>query len=191
MLNIWGNNVIAGWALVMSTISKRKQKCFDIEAYYRIWSSYNRNKTKTFWFGPLTFGTKSERFCLLQTAQESKQNVCILKKWKQNETKTFQIAPGFFKDKTKLLIVSRNFWKLTRTKAFEPKFSSTDRKCFVPIQIFVSKTNLFDLFWNKSRKTKAFDLERTLIWHCYTRQAPPPPPKREFFCKWTKCHTLG
>ena len=46
------------------------------------------------------FFTSSERFCLLQAAQESKQNFCILKKWYQNETKTLQIAPGFFKDKT-------------------------------------------------------------------------------------------
>jgi hypothetical protein len=46
---------------------------------------------------------------------------------------------------------------------FEPKFSSIDRKRFVSIQNFVSKTNIFDLFWNKSRKTKAFDLERTLV----------------------------
>jgi hypothetical protein len=53
--------------------SKRKHKRFDIEAYYR-------NKTKTFRFGPLIIGTISKRFCLLQTAQESKENVCIFKK---------------------------------------------------------------------------------------------------------------
>jgi hypothetical protein len=37
-----------GWeaTLVVSTISKRKQKRSDIEAYYR-------NESKTFWFGPL------------------------------------------------------------------------------------------------------------------------------------------
>jgi hypothetical protein len=87
----------------------------------------------------------------------------------QNETKTFQIVPGFFKDKTKLLIGSKKILKRTRTKAFEPKFSSTERKRFVSIQNFVSKTNIFDLFWNKSRKTKAFDLERTLICHCYSK----------------------
>ncbi len=71
--------------------------------------------------------------------------------------------PGFFKDKTKLLIVPKNFLKSTRTKAFGPNFSSTDRKRFVSIQNFVSKTNIFDLFWNESSKTNAFDLERTLV----------------------------
>ncbi len=80
-----------------------------------------------------------------------------------NETKTFQIAPGFFKDKTKLLVVPKKIWKRTKTKAFGPKFSSTDRKRFVSIHNFVSKTNIFDLFWNKSNKTKAFVLERTLV----------------------------
>ncbi len=43
----------------LSTISKRKHKRFDIEAYY--W-----NKTKTFWFGPLFIRTKSERFNMFQ-----------------------------------------------------------------------------------------------------------------------------
>jgi hypothetical protein len=68
-----------------------------------------------------------------------------------------------FKDKAKLLFVPKNFFKRTRTKAFGPKLSSTDRKRFVLIQNFVSKTNIFNLFWNKSNKTKAFDLERTLV----------------------------
>jgi hypothetical protein len=72
-------------------------------------------------------------------------------------------VPGFFKDKTKLLLVPKKFWKSTRTKAFGPNFPSTDRKRFVSIQNFVSKTNIFDLFWNKSIKTNAFDLERTLV----------------------------
>jgi hypothetical protein len=32
-----------------------------------------------------------------------------------NETKTFQIAPEFFKDKTKLLIASK-YWKTEQSK---------------------------------------------------------------------------
>jgi hypothetical protein len=68
-----------------------------------------------------------------------------------------------FQIQKKHLIVSKKIWKRTRTKAFGPKFSGTDRKRFVLIQNFVSKTNIFDLFWNKSSKTKAFDLERTLV----------------------------
>ena len=43
--------------VVMSTISKRKQKRSDIEAYYR-------NESETFWFGPLKIGTEAERFGL-------------------------------------------------------------------------------------------------------------------------------
>jgi hypothetical protein len=35
----------------MATISKRKHKCFDIEAYYR-------NESKTFQFGPITLERK-------------------------------------------------------------------------------------------------------------------------------------
>ena len=65
--------------------------------------------------------------------------------------------PEFSKDKKKLYVVPKKIWKRTRTKAFGPEFSGTDRKRFVSIQNFVSKTNIFDLFWNKSSKMKAFD----------------------------------
>ncbi len=51
-----------------STVSKRKHKRFYIEAYYR-------NKTKTFWFGPLFIGTKAERFNLFQNGLELNRNV--------------------------------------------------------------------------------------------------------------------
>jgi hypothetical protein len=79
------------------------------------------------------------------------------------KTKTFQIAPGFFKDKTKRLIDLKNFWKWNKTKAFGQKCLRTDRKRFVLIQNFDSKTFTFNLFWNKSCKTLASDLERTLV----------------------------
>ncbi len=64
----------------------------------------------------------------------------------QNETKTFQIVPGFFKDKTKLLTVSKKILKRTRTKAFEPKFSSTERKRFVSIQNLFQK-RIYSIFF--------------------------------------------
>jgi hypothetical protein len=81
---------------------------------------------------------------------------------KRNQNVT-NCASGFSKDKTKLFVVQKKIWKRTRTKAFGPNFSSTDRKRFVSIQNFFSKTNIFNLFWNKSSKTKAFDFERTLV----------------------------
>ncbi len=81
----------------------------------------------------------------------------------KNYIKTFQIVPELFKDKTKLLVVSKNFWKRTRTKAFFwNKFFSTDRKRLVLFQNFVSKMNIFNIFWNKSNKAKPFNLERTV-----------------------------
>jgi hypothetical protein len=59
--------------------------------------------------------------------------------------------------------LGQDFLKTKQTFSCGRKLSSTDRKRFVLIQNFVSKTNIFDLFWNKSSKTKAFDLERTLV----------------------------
>ncbi len=75
----------------------------------------------------------------------------------------FQIAPGFFKDKTKRLDNFKKFWKQNKTKAFGRKILRTDRKRFVSIQNFDLKTFTFDLFWNESSKTEASDLERSLI----------------------------
>jgi hypothetical protein len=83
----------------------------------------------------------------------------MISKRKQNVTNW----PGFSEDETKLFVLQKKIWKQTRTKACGPNFSGTDRKRFVSIQNFVSKTDIFDLFWNKSSKTKAFDLERTLV----------------------------
>jgi hypothetical protein len=103
-----------------------------------------------------------ERFSLLQAAQESKQNVFILKNVIKSKTKTLQIAAEFFKYK-KTFSCLKKIWETNQNKSFGPKFFSTDRKRFVSFQNFVSKTNIFDLFWNTSAKTKAFHLERKLV----------------------------
>jgi len=57
--------------VVMSTISKRKQKRSDIEAYYQ-------NESKTFWFGPLKIRTEAERFGLVRIFLYQKQFVSVL-----------------------------------------------------------------------------------------------------------------
>jgi len=49
----------------MSTISKRKQKRFHIEAYYR-------NESKTFLLSPLMVGTKTKHFDVVQLFNISK-----------------------------------------------------------------------------------------------------------------------
>jgi hypothetical protein len=58
------------------------------------------------------------------------------------------IAPRFFKDKIKLLAVLKKLER-NKTKAFGPKIFRTDRKRFVSIQNFVSKTNIFDIFFER------------------------------------------
>ena len=64
-------SIATGTVPVMSTISKRKQKRSDIEAYYR-------NESKTFWFGPLKIGTEAERFGLVRIFLYQKQFVSVL-----------------------------------------------------------------------------------------------------------------
>jgi hypothetical protein len=48
-------------------------------------------------------------------------------------------------------------------KLLDQNFLVMIEKRFVLILNFVSKTNIFNLFWNKSTKMKAFALERTLV----------------------------
>jgi hypothetical protein len=55
----------------MSTISERKHKRFDIEAYYR-------NESKTFRFGPFTNGTKAKHFDWVQNHFYCKQIFSVL-----------------------------------------------------------------------------------------------------------------
>ncbi len=109
-------------------------------------------------------------FVCFKLLRNHKISVLYFKKWYQNETKTLQIAPGFSKDKTKRIDYLKKFWKQNKTKAFGQKNFWTDRKGFVSIQNFDLKTFTFDLFGNESSKTEASDLERSLIWHCYSKK---------------------
>ncbi len=59
---------------------------------------------------------------MLQAGQESKQNFFIFKKLYQNEIKTFQIAPEFFKDKEKRLAVPKKFWNVPEQKLLDQDY---------------------------------------------------------------------
>ncbi len=74
-----------------------------------------------------------------------------------------QIVPGFFKYKKKHLVVSKKFGNGPEQKLLDQIFLVLIENVLFSFQNFVSKTNIFDLFWNKSNKTKAFDLKRTLV----------------------------
>jgi hypothetical protein len=81
----------------------------------------------------------------------------------RNRTKTFGFSSQISKIKTELFVVSRKIWKLNKPIAFGPKILRSERERFVPIMNFVSKTNIFDFFGDVCRKTKANDLEKTLV----------------------------
>ncbi len=69
----------------MSTILKRKDKRFDIEAYYR-------NEGKTFWFSPLTIGTKSKHIDLVQKNFSCEQIFSILAQKFWDEVNQFNLV---------------------------------------------------------------------------------------------------
>ncbi len=72
------------------------------------------------------------------------------------KTKTFQISPVSFKDKTKCLIVLKNFWKRNKTEAFGPKFLRTERKRFVSIHNFDSKNEYIRSFLEHKQQNVSF-----------------------------------
>jgi hypothetical protein len=69
----------------MSTISKRKAKCSDIEAYY--W-----NESKTFWFGLLTIGTKAKHIDLVKKIFYCEHIVSVLAQKFWDEAKQFDLV---------------------------------------------------------------------------------------------------
>jgi len=69
----------------MSTISKLKDKRFDIEAYYR-------NESKTFRFGLLTIGTKAKHFDLVHKNLYCKQIIFVLAQKFWDEAKQFDLV---------------------------------------------------------------------------------------------------
>jgi hypothetical protein len=73
----------------MSTKSKRKDKRFDIEAYYR-------NESKTFRFGPLTIGTKTNQIDLVQRIFYCEQIVSVLAQNFWDEAKQFDLVCKLF-----------------------------------------------------------------------------------------------
>jgi hypothetical protein len=94
----------------MSTISKRKDKRSDIEAYYR-------NESKTFWFGLLTIGTKAEHIDLF------KKN-CIA-------SRSFPFCSKNSGTKQSNLIWSGNSLRQSRTFLFNPKTNRSKQKVFI------------------------------------------------------------
>ena len=81
----------------------------------------------------------------------------------RNRTKTFGFSSQISKNKTELFVISKKIWKLNKSIAFGPKIWRSEREHFGSIINFVSKTNKFDFFGDVRRKTKANDLEKTLV----------------------------
>ncbi len=124
------------WArtgLVMSTISKRKQKRSDIEAYYR-------NESKTFWFVPLKNWTEAERFGLVRIFLYRKQFVSVLahRFWaeanqfdlvqKLSEERSYVIKKRI--DRSKVLIWFPYYWSESKTFWFGLLIFRTEEKYF-------------------------------------------------------------
>ncbi len=97
--------------LVMSTISKRKDKRSDIEAYYR-------NESKTFWFGLLTIGTKAKHIDLVQ------------KKF-FFASRSFPFWPKNSGTQQSNLIWSRNCLRQSRKFLFNPKTNRSKQKVLI------------------------------------------------------------
>jgi hypothetical protein len=81
----------------------------------------------------------------------------------ETKPKRFDFVHKFLKPKTERFEVSKKIWKLKKLNAFGSKILKSEREHFGLIINFVSKTNMFDFFGDVSRKTKANELEKTLV----------------------------
>jgi hypothetical protein len=109
-------------------------------------------------------GTKPKLFDVFQLFLAKAKRYYLIQKL-SNKTKTFWFSLQISKNKTELFVVSKKIWKLNKSIAFGPNILKSERERFGSIMNFVSKTDIFDFFGNVSRKTKANDLEKTLVWH--------------------------
>ena len=55
------------------------------------------------------------------------------------------------------------FFSKSKTLLYNPKHFKSERERFGSIMNFVSKTNIFNFLGDVSRKSKADDLEKTLV----------------------------
>ncbi len=119
-----------------SLLSEQKQNIL-------FWSSYYRNKIKTFYFGPL-IGTKAKHFDLVQNIFYCQQIVSVLAQKFWDKAKTIWLGPELYYAKCinnliqKLLERSKMFWfgsKIfcikSRSLPFWPKNSGTKQNYLI------------------------------------------------------------
>ena len=119
-------------------------------------------KRKTFLFFPKNL-EQNQNFLMYSNFFLTKAQRYFFIQKLRNRTNTFGFSSQISKNKTELFVVSRKIWNLSKPIAFGPKILRSERKRFVLIINFVSKTNISDFFGDVCRKTKANDLEKTLV----------------------------
>jgi hypothetical protein len=135
--------------LVMSTISKRKDKRFDIEAYYR-------NESTTFWFGLLIIGPIAKYFDLVHKnciASKSfsfwpknsgtKQTNLIWSGYYPRQSRTFLFNPKTNRSKQNILIWSAYYQNESKRFWIGPLIIGTKAKQFDLLRIISAKMTLF------------------------------------------------
>jgi hypothetical protein len=98
--------------------------------------------------------------------QNLKWNVSIYSKNFGTKPKLFDLFHIFLataKPKQNVEKSKKKIWKLKKINAFGSKILKSERERFGSIINFFSKTNMFDFFGDVSWKTKATDLEKTLV----------------------------
>ncbi len=115
------------------------------------------------WNVSKNLGTKPKLFDLFQIFFCNRQNVSIYSKNLETKPKRFDLVHKFLKQKQNVLKSQKKILKLKKLNAFGSKSLESERERFGSIINFVSKTNMFDFLGDVSRKTKANDLEITLV----------------------------
>jgi hypothetical protein len=95
------------------------------------------------------FGT----FLFVPSYSGTKQNFFILKKWYQNETKTFQMRQGFLK------VVGKPERRGVRNVSNDPNLSRT---AAIDVLFFINLAVIFDFFYFRFRPSKAKSIGNVL-----------------------------
>ncbi len=133
----------------MSTIPKRKHKRSDIKANYRY-------KTKTFWFGPHTIGTKAKHFDLVQNNFNCKQIVSVLAQKFWDKAKQFDLVCLLSEQKQNILIWSKNVLIASKPFPFGPKILVRSKAIWFGLEIVLGKIERFFKIQKLTIESKAF-----------------------------------
>jgi hypothetical protein len=123
---------------------------------------FQRKQNKTFANYFQIFLLVRNVFVCFKLLRNQNSTFVFSKNYIKTKPKCYKLRQGFLKTKQNFLLLQKKFGNRPEQKLLDQIFLVLiENVCIDPE--FCFKTNIFNLFLNKSSKKKAFDLERTLV----------------------------